>query len=193
MRQFKLKITVSNSHVHLTKEDAVQLFGSEKFDDAGSKGHAKFNLSNQKVTLKGPKGELRNIRVLIPFSKERLVELNRTHSFVLGIQPPLGDGKLKEGFVTIIGTMGEITVRENVIIEQRHLEITSAFAEKYCLKHGQIVSAMIEGVREVLFRKVAVKIVQGAKPGFEGTFEIDRDEANATMSNEGDMATIIIE
>src|SRR3972149_10894687 len=159
MRQFNLPIAVSNSHIHLSEEHFKKLFGQTAFEKIKDIGHPKFFKSNLTVTLSGQKDKLENIRVLFPFSKETLVELNRTHSFLLGINPPLADGKLADGFITISTPRGSIEVRKNVIIERRHIEITKEQAEKWKLTDGQFVKVFIEGQRSLTLTQAGVKLV----------------------------------
>lgn len=193
MRQFNLKIAVSNSHVHLSEEHFNKLFGQTEIEKIENIGHPKCFKSNLAVTLSGPKGKLENIKVLVPFSKETFVELNRTHSFLLGIEPPLADGELANEFLTISTPTDRIEIKKNVVIERRHIEITSEQAEKWQLKNGGFVKVFIDGQRSLIFNMVGVKIVEKENPSFDGRLELDRDEANAAMVNQGDIATIIVE
>lgn len=191
MRGFELPIAISNSHVHLSKEHAEQLFGTDALADAGSKGHPTFHLSEQRVNVVGPKGSLQGLRILIPFTRESWVELNRTHAFQLGLQPPLEKGELP-GVLKIEGPKGTIELKKNVVIELRHLEVSAAFADRHQLANETVVSAEIPGPRALLFRNVTVRVIEGARPGFTGYLELDRDEANAAFVNQGDIATIMI-
>lgn len=191
MTPFKLKIAVSNSHVHLSEEHFMKLFGNTIIRTIEDIGHPSCFKSNLTVALSGPKGKLENIRVLSPFSKETLVELNRTHSFILGVNPPLAEGKFADGFITITTSSGKIDIDNNVVIERRHIEITNEQAQQWNLTNGQFVKVFIDGQRSLIFNQVGVKIVEKQNPSFEGRLELDRDEANAAMVNQGDIATII--
>lgn len=193
MKQFHLKIAVSNSHVHLSEEHFKKLFGQTEIEKADNIGHPKFFTNNFTVTLSGKKGKLENIKVLLPCSKETWVELNRTHAYLLGVNPPLGDGELADGFITISTPIDKIEVKKNVVIECRHIEITKEQAEKWKLTGGQFVKVFIDGQRSLIFNRVGVRIVEKINPSFEGRLELDRDEANASMVNQGDIATVIID
>ncbi|MBI4931749.1 MAG: hypothetical protein HY841_13360 [Bacteroidetes bacterium] len=192
MRQFNLPIAVSNSHVHLSEEHFKKLFGQTVIEKADNIGHPKFFTNNLTVTLSGQKGKLENIKVLLPCSKDTLVELNRTHSYLLGVNPPLADGELTDGFITISTPTDKIEVKKNVVIERRHIEITKEQADKWNLTNGQFVKVFIDGQRSLTFNKVGVKIVVKINPSFNGRLELDRDEANSAMVNHGDIATIIV-
>ena len=192
MQAFNIPVAVSNSHVHLSKEDAIKLFGSENLGDAGSKGHALFNLSDQHVTFRGPKGKLEKVKILIPFTRETWVELNRTHAFQLGLKPPLENGELSAGSLVIEGPSGKVEIKKNVVLEVRHMEISSELAKQYDLTSDSIVSVEVAGPRALLFHNVKVRIVEKAKPGFTGNLELDRDEANAALLNHGDMVKVLV-
>ncbi|MBI2966792.1 MAG: hypothetical protein HYY40_03130 [Bacteroidetes bacterium] len=192
MIQFPLPIAVSNSHVHLSEEHFKKLFGQRETNKTDI-GHPKCFLSNLTVTLSGPKGKLDNVKVLVPCSMETWVELNRTHACMLGVNPPLADGELTGEFITASTPSGKIEVRKNVVIERRHIEITKEQAEKWKLTNGQSVKVFIDGPRSLTFNEVGVKIVKKLNSSFSGRLELDRDEANAAMVNQGDMAMIIVD
>lgn len=193
MRSFELPIAVSNSHIHLSKEDAMKLFGTDALVDAGSKGHPTFNVSEHRVSLVGPKGTLKEIRVLIPFTRETWVELNPTHTFQLGLRPPLEKGELPGGHLCIEGPKGKVETKKNVVVELRHLEVSSQFAKQWDLTQSMVVSAEISGPRGLLLRHVSIRILDKVRPGFTGYLEIDRDEANAALVKTGDIAKIIVD
>ena len=193
MRQFNLPIAVSNSHVHLSEEHFLKLFGQIEIEQADNIGHPKCFTNNLTVTLTGQKGKLENIKALLPCSKETWVELNRTHSYLLGVNPPLADGELANGFITISTPRDKIKVKKNIVIERRHIEITKEQADKWNLTNGQFVKVFIDGQRSLTFNKVGVKIVEKINPSFNGRLELDRDEANASFANHGDIATIIVD
>lgn len=191
MRQFNLPIAISNSHIHLSEEHFKKLFGQQEIEKIDNIGHPKFFTNNLTATISGLKGKLENIKVLIPCLKNTWVELNRTHAYLLGIKPPLEDGELVDGFITISTPMGKIEVKKNVVIERRHIEITKEHAEKWELTNGQFVKVFIDGERSLVFNRVGVRIVEKINQSFNGRLELDRDEANAAMVNQGDIAKII--
>lgn len=192
MRTFELRIAVSNSHVHLDREHTRQLFGVDELDRDAERGHAKFFMTRNTVALVGPRGTIDHVRVLTPSTKETWVELNRTHAFALGVRPPLEEGVLPDGAITIRGPNGELAVSKNVVIEARHLEVTRDEARRWGLESGQVVAAEIGGPRALVFRNVKVRVLEAAKDTFEGCLEIDRDEANAAMVGPEDRARIVV-
>ena len=193
MRIFELRIAVSNSHVHLSRDDTRRLFGVDELEGRSARGHAKFLATACTVALVGPRGSLERVRVLSPCTKETWVELNRTHAFILGLDPPLEEGSLPDGAVTLRGPTGELTLHKNVILEARHLEVTRDEARRWDLEAGQLVSAELGGPRALVFKNVKVRVLDAAKDTFEGCLELDRDEANAAMVGPKDRARILVE
>ena len=79
-----VEVEVSARHVHLTQEDLERLFGK------GAKLHPKRPLSQpgqflseERVTIRGPKGEKTRVAVLGPVRKATQVELSRSDCVAL--------------------------------------------------------------------------------------------------------------
>ncbi len=74
--------------------------------------------SKESVTIKGPKGEIKKVRVLGPVRKATQVEISKTDSFMLGISVPVrisGDTK-NSASITVISPNGLIEIKEGCII-----------------------------------------------------------------------------
>ena len=83
-----IELEASARHVHLTKEQAQALFGHPltKKRDLSQPGQY---LANERVTVRGPKGEFKNVAVLGPERKEAQVEISLTDSRMLGVDVPI--------------------------------------------------------------------------------------------------------
>ena len=83
----KIPVGVSNRHVHVSREDLDILFGKgyelTKKADLGQPGQY---ACNETVTVRGPKGEFKNVRILGPVRAESQVEISLTDSFQLGVK-----------------------------------------------------------------------------------------------------------
>jgi putative phosphotransacetylase len=167
-----IPVGVSNRHVHLAARDAAVLFGAgqelTKVKDLKQAGEF---AAAETVTLVGPKGVLREVRVLGPLRPTSQVEISRTDGFLLGITPPVRDSGQIAGSagVTLVGPAGALTLREGVIIAARHVHMSLAEAAEYGVADGDRVSLEGPGPRSVCFRNVLVR--SGAS--FRLEFHID--------------------
>ena len=180
----KIKVGVSNHHVHLTQKDLDILFGKEltlKSDLTQPKQFA----SNEVVTIKTNKSEINNVRVLGPTRNYTQIEISRTDAYKLGLNPPVrtsGDLENSE-IVTLIGPNGSI-VTNGCIIADRHIHITNK--EKDMYKLPDKVNIKIDGIKKGI---IEVNI----KPSEDAFFELhlDTDDANAFLLKNGDEVEIL--
>lgn len=187
----KVKIGVSARHVHVTKEDIKILFGDNynlnKKVDLSQKGQ--FACLEQ-VTLKGPKGIIERVRILGPERNDTQVEISKTDSFVLGINPPVrNSGDLKDAsLVTIIGPKGEVT-KKCAIIASRHIHATKEDALKYGFYGKEFVKIKVNGEKAGILENVYVRL----NDDFSLEVHLDTDDANAFLINNGALEDLIIE
>lgn len=192
-----VETAISNRHVHLLAEDIEILFGEgaklevrnllappEKYENGNSADYA----STRTVTLKGPKGDVPNVRVLGPARRYTQAEVLRADCFKLGLDVPvLKSGKLDDAAeITIIGDVGEVT-KKAAIIAARHLHIRPDIAESYGVKHGDLIDVESPGVRGVVFHNVIVDV----NPLADLVFHIDTEEANAAGIKPGDVCQVL--
>lgn len=184
----KVKIGVSNRHVHLTHDDYVLLFGNEtikKERDLVQKGQF---ASSSKVTIKTDKNYIENVRVLGPFRNYTQVEISKTDSYFLGINPPIrNSGDLTDANeITIIGPMGSI-VRKSCIIATRYIHINKSDRDKLGLTNVDYVKVEVGNIKKSILYDVYIKESE------DGVFELhlDLDDANACFLKNGDEATIL--
>lgn len=185
-------VEISARHVHLSEKDAKQLFGDEArliaIRPISQPGQF---LSEQRVILAGPKGEMSRVAILGPTRKQTQVELTFTECRQLGVNSPIREsGDLSDsGQIKIVGPAGEITLDEGLIVIQRHLHLTPEDAERFGLSDGQIVAARC-GIkpRRLIFEDVLTRVSPTAKTALH----LDTDESNsAGILAEGEMAEII--
>jgi putative phosphotransacetylase len=188
----KIPVGLSNRHLHLTTKDLETLFGK------GAKLTKLRNLSqpgqfaaNETVTLVGPKGKMKKVRILGPVRKETQVEVSKTDSYILGIKPPVRiSGDIKgSGGIKIIGPEGKIDLREGVIIAQRHIHMSPEEAKSFGVKDGDVVKVKVAGERALIFDNVMIR----SGPTHRLDFHIDIDEANAAGLSQGDSVELVRE
>ncbi len=185
----KVKLGVSNRHVHLSMDDYKILFGDvalEKERDLVQPGQF---ASKQKVALKTAKNIISNVRVLGPFRPYTQVEISKTDSFTLGINPPVrSSGDLEESAeITIVGPNGEIT-KKCCIIPTRHIHINKEEREKYGLVSVEKVKVKINSEKKTILEDVYIN----ESPNFVLELHLDTDDGNASLAKTGDEVEIII-
>ena len=188
----EIKVGVSQRHVHLSREDLDTLFGKgyelTKQKDLMGREFA----SNEFVTLVGPSlRAIEKVRVLGPVRKNTQVEISRTDTFVLKISPPVRPSGQIEGSerLVIVGPKGSIYLKQGVIIANRHIHLTPAYAEKHGIKDGEYVDVMVEGgnLKATKFYDVQVRV----RDDFNVEMHIDTDDANAAGLKNGAKVTIL--
>ena len=171
-------VASSARHIHLCRADVEKLFGAgyqlKHFRNLSQPGQF---ACQEQLTVVGPKGELKKVRVLGPERKATQVEIALTDSFELGIRPPVRMSGKTAGTpgCTLVGPNGSVTISEGVIVAARHLHLSAAQAALFGLHDGDIVRLRSDGERAVVFENVVVR----AGDGHDMEVHIDTDEANA--------------
>ncbi len=184
-----VQIEASGRHIHLTKAQSHALFGHSLTQKRPLSQPGQF-LANERLTLRGPKGEFQNVAVLGPERKDAQVEISLTDGKTLGIAPPVrlsGDVEGSPG-ATLIGPMGKVELRQGVIAAQRHIHITPEKAAVFGVKDKQTVKLQTFTDRPVVFQDVVVRV----SPEFDTFVHLDYDEANACGWKTGDLGRILL-
>ena len=188
LKKIFIPLEASGRHVHLTEGQAQTLFGHGLTEDRPLSQPGQY-LSQERVTLVGPKGTLRHVAVLGPARKEAQVEISLTDSRILGIHPPVrlsGDVQNSPGCV-LEGPKGKTTLTQGVIAAQRHLHLTPDEGKRFGVRNGQVVKLQTFTDRPVIFEDVQVRI----SPDFAAAAHLDFDEANACGFQKGDLGRIL--
>lgn len=183
-----LEIEASGRHVHVTKAQSHALFGHSLTAKRPLSQPGQF-LANERVTVKGPKGEFQNVAVLGPERKEAQVEISLTDSRELGVKPPVRLSGQVSGSpgVTLVGSMGEVRLPQGVIAAKRHIHMTPEKARLLGVQDRQIVKLQTYTERPTIFCDVAVRV----SPDYESYVHLDYDEANACGWKSGDLGRIL--
>ena len=183
-----VQLEASGRHVHITKEQAMTLFGHGLTQERPLSQPGQY-LSKERLTVVGPKGEFKNVAVLGPERKEAQVEISLTDGKTLGIQPPVrlsGDVKNSPG-CTLAGPRGSIVLDRGVIAAQRHIHLTPEDGKRFGVSDKQVVKLQTFTERPAVFEEVVVRI----NPDFAAAVHLDYDEANACGFRKGDFGRII--
>ena len=181
-------LEASGRHVHLTEAQAQILFGHALTPERPLSQPGQY-LAKERVTVTGPKGELRNVAVLGPARKAAQVEISLTDGRSLGIRPPVrmsGDVRDSPG-CTLSGNSGNLTVSEGVIAAQRHIHLTPEAAARFGVSDKQVVKLQTFTSRPAVFENVVVRV----SGDFAPAVHLDYDEANACGFENGDWGRIL--
>lgn len=177
-RKTHVPVSISARHLHLQQEHVELLFGIgyelTKYKEISQPGQY---ACNEKVTLKGPKGMIENVRVLGPLRKHTQVEISRTDARKIGVTPPVRNSGNISGSasITLIGPKGSITLQEGCIIADRHIHMTPKDANEYGVKDKQKVSVLVEGAKGGVMGQVTIRV----NDRYALDMHIDTDDANA--------------
>ena len=134
--------------------------------------------SNQKVKVVGPKGEL-NCSILGPERNADQVEVSFSDARALGIVAPVRESGDVAGSAPckLIGPMGEVELKEGVIVAKRHIHMTPSDAEEFGVENGQIVQVKVttQTGRALIFGDPVVRV----SSNYALAMHVDTDEANA--------------
>ena len=188
IRRLFVELEASGRHVHVTKEQALELFGHPLTPKRELSQPGQF-LANERVTVEGPKGIFENVAVLGPERPEAQVEISLTDGRTLGITPPVRlSGDVKNSPGAILWTKkASVTLSQGVIAAKRHIHMTPEDAERLGVKDKQEVRLQVFTERPVIFEDVTVRV----SPKFATYVHLDYDEANACGFQQGDLGRIL--
>ena len=183
-----IPLEASGRHVHVTKEQALKLFGHDLTEKRPLSQPGQY-LCNERVTVEGPKGKFQNVAVLGPARKEAQVEISLTDGRTLGITPPVrlsGDVRNTPG-ARLVGPNGQVELENGVIAAKRHIHMSPQDARHFGVTDGQEVSLKTYTGRQLIFENVPVRV----RPDFASFAHRDYDEANACGMRDGDLGRIL--
>lgn len=178
MRERPIPLGVSNRHIHLSAEDYARLFPGQPISEKKALLQPGQYAAEQTVTLVGPKGQIKNVRLLGPLRRTSQVEISRTDARTLGIAAPLRMSGNLNGTpgIRLVSPFAEIELAAGVIVAQRHIHMSPLDALILRVAHGDNVCVAIDGSERLLiFDNVAIRV----SPDMRLEMHIDTDEANA--------------
>lgn len=176
----QVKVEVSARHAHLSQADLDVLFGIGYeltfFKELSQPGQF---AANEKVDVVSEYGCFKGVRILGPVRPESQVEISQTDSRSLKIEAPLRlSGDIKDSAsARIVGPMGEVVLKEGVIVAKRHFHCTPETAAELNLKTNDIIKVRVgeDGVRGLIFDNIEVRV----SDKFSDAVHVDTDEGNA--------------
>ncbi len=166
------------------------LFGSDyELEKARSLTQPGEFASTSKVKLVGPKGEIDNVRVLGPIRNYTQVEISKTDSYFLGLNPPVRNSSdiVNSSPITIVGSNGRLDLKEGCIIANRHLHLTKQDVIDLGLSGLNKVKIKVINEKGGILDNVYLKV----SDNFKLECHLDTDDGNGNLLKSGDMVEII--
>lgn len=175
-----IPVELSARHVHLSEDDAIELFGAP-LTPARELSQPDQFLAKERVRLIGPKGVMDNVAVLGPSRSKSQVEISKTDARILGVNPPVRQSGDIEGTPGIIlATQDSIVgLEEGVIVASRHIHMPPEDAKRFGVADKDMVSVHLDSERPVVLEDVLVRV----SPKFNLAMHIDPDEGNGSGWN----------
>jgi putative phosphotransacetylase len=179
----KIPIETSARHIHVSRSDFETLFGKDAelhyVKELSQPGQY---LCQERLTVRGPKGDFENMAILGPYRKETQVELSLTDTRKLGLPGIIrqsGDTADTPG-CTLIGPMGELEIQKGVIVAKRHIHMTPEDAWALRVRDNDEVFVLTKSYgRALIYADVVVRVHRD----FRLAMHVDTDEANAFSSD----------
>ena len=187
-RRLFVELEASGRHVHVTKDQAMALFGHDLTPERELSQPGQF-LARERVSIIGPKGKFDGVAVLGPCRSEGQIEISLTDARAMGIQPPVrlsGHVDQTPG-ATLVGPGGTVNMKQGVIVAQRHIHMTPEDAALQNVDNGDMVRLRVLTCRPMIFEQVAIRV----SPEFRTYVHLDYDEANACGFKKGDLGMIL--
>lgn len=175
----KIEVEVTDTRVYLSPKDISILFGADCKLEC---------LTEKKVNIFSKNSKLASVPVSAGTDVTKIYITNSAKN-ILGIEAPISCSTDKENIdneVRVVGTNGEISVKNGTLIRERFIILPNKVAEYIDLKNNDIVSVKTQGVRSLIFENVRVLVKDEEKK-----FYIDCDEANAALLKDGSIVEII--
>ncbi|MBU7006460.1 putative phosphotransacetylase [Peptococcaceae bacterium DYL19] len=142
-------------------------------------------IARERLTLKGPKGEIPNVALVSSLRERTQVEISKTDGHFLGINPPVRlSGELSgTPGVTLVHGGREYYIPESVIVPNRHIHMSPNDAAKLGFSFKDSAMVVVKGERSLVFDHVLVRV---SELNDHTEIHLDFDEANAAGLNNGD-------
>jgi propanediol utilization protein len=188
MGKLFVELEASGRHVHVTCQQAQQLFGHDLTPQRPLSQPGQY-LARERVTVIGPKGRFENVAVLGPARSSAQVEISLSDGKTLGIQPPVRlSGKTENTPGCLLqGPCGSVELSQEVIAAKRHIHMTPRDAARMGVQDRQTVRLQTYTERPLVFEDVVVRV----SPDFATFVHLDYDEANACGMQARDLGRIL--
>lgn len=184
-------VETSARHIHVSEADLKVLFGENaKLTPKKDLSQPGQYACEERVTVVGPKKEIKGVSILGPTRKETQVELSATDARSIGLPIVIRESGQLEGTpgCKLVGPCGEIEIEKGVIVAKRHIHATVKDAEELGVQDKDIVCVKVNTPeRSLVFGDVVVRV----SDTYALAMHIDTDESNAGCVAPGTMGEIV--
>ena len=188
----EIPVGISNRHIHLSQQDVETLFGAgyqlTPLKDLSQPGQY---ACKETLTLVGPSMRaIEGVRVLGPVRKNSQVEISKTDSFQLKVNPPVRESGKTEGSapVTIVGPKGVVSLKEGCIIANRHIHMSPDEAAVFGVKDCDYIDVDVcSGTRKTRWFDVQIRVHKD----FRLEMHVDTDDANSAGIKNGSTVKVV--
>ncbi len=188
----EIPVGISNRHIHLCEKDVETLFGAgyqlTPLKDLSQPGQY---ACKETLTLVGPSMRaIEGVRVLGPVRKASQVEISKTDSFQLKVNPPVRESGKIDGSapVTIVGPKGTVSLKEGCIIANRHVHMSPDDAAAFGVQDGDYIDVdVLSGTRKSRWFDVQIRVHKD----FRLEMHVDTDDANSAGLKNGSTVTVV--
>ncbi len=188
----EIPVGISNRHIHLCEKDVEILFGvGYKLTPLKDLSQPGQYACKETLTLVGPSMRaIEGVRVLGPVRKASQVEISKTDSFQLKVNPPVRESGKIEGSapVTIVGPKGVVSLKEGCIIANRHIHMSPDEAACFGVKDCDYIDVDVcSGTRKTRWFDVQIRVHKD----FRLEMHVDTDDANSAGIKNGSTVTVV--
>ena len=188
----EIPVGISNRHIHLSAADVETLFGAgyqlTPLKELSQPGQY---ACKETLTLVGPSMRaIEGVRVLGPVRKSSQVEISKTDSFQLKVNPPVRESGKTEGSapVTIIGPKGVVSLKDGCFIANRHIHMSPDEAARFGVKDCDYIDVDVcSGTRKTRWFDVQIRVHKD----FRLEMHVDTDDANSAGIKNGSIVTVV--
>lgn len=184
-------VETSARHIHVSEADLKVLFGEDaKLTPKKDLSQPGQYACEERVTVVGPKKEIKGVSILGPTRKETQVELSATDARSIGLPIVIRESGQLEGTpgCKLVGPCGEVEIEKGVIVAKRHIHATVKDAEELGVKDKDIVCVKVNTPeRSLVYGDVVVRV----SDSYALAMHIDTDESNAGCVAPGTMGEIV--
>lgn len=190
MKGYEVQVGISNKHVHVTEEHLEILFGKgyklTPYKELVQPGQY---AAEEKVDLVCPKTTYKGVRIIGPPRPVTQIEISTTDARALGVDAPVRESGKIDGTpgCKLIGPVGEVDVKEGIMVALRHIHLSPEEAKEAGLKDKDLVDVKTMGTRPLIFQDVLIR----SGPPHKREFHVDTDEANAAGIGNNEFIEII--